>query len=182
NPENPENEARGDGQGNGQGEGGGRNGSDRPATPWGRQWSSRQPGRSDGGFGSGPGNGDGNGGRPDRRRWDPKDPAQRHARYALLAGMWGFFFALFNLPPVALLLGALSLYWGISALRGAPGVPREGGTAADGGTPPGPSGERPRAGRQQVTAASVGLVVGSLALLVVASTFALQLVYKDYYD
>ncbi|MBB1262497.1 hypothetical protein H3147_27425, partial [Streptomyces sp. OF8] len=28
----------------------------------------------------------------------------------------------------------------------------------------------------------VGLVVGSLALLVVASTFALQLVYKDYYD
>jgi hypothetical protein len=51
-------------------------------------------------------------------RWDPTDPLQRHARYALHAGIWGLFFSLLSLPEVALLLGALSVYWGISALRG----------------------------------------------------------------
>jgi hypothetical protein len=50
-------------------------------------------------------------------RWDPTDPAQRRARYALLSGMWAFFFVLFGWSYVALLLGALALYWGISALR-----------------------------------------------------------------
>ena len=51
-------------------------------------------------------------------RWDPTDPLQRRARYALHAGIWGLFFSLLSLPEVALLLGALSVYWGISALRG----------------------------------------------------------------
>jgi hypothetical protein len=51
-------------------------------------------------------------------RWDPTDPLQRHARYSLHAGIWGLFFALLSIPQVALLLGALSLYWGINALRG----------------------------------------------------------------
>ncbi|MGP3973238.1 hypothetical protein ACTWQF_04215 [Streptomyces sp. 8N114] len=51
-------------------------------------------------------------------RWDPTDPLQRHARYSLHAGIWGLFFALLSVPQVALLLGALSMYWGISALRG----------------------------------------------------------------
>ncbi|WP_307808305.1 hypothetical protein [Streptomyces oryzae] len=51
-------------------------------------------------------------------RWDPTDPLQRHARYSLHAGIWSLFFALLSVPQIALLLGALSMYWGISALRG----------------------------------------------------------------
>ncbi|WP_432445662.1 hypothetical protein [Streptomyces rapamycinicus] len=59
-------------------------------------------------------------GGPGGPRWDPNDPAQRRARYALLSGMWAFFFALFSLPQIALLLGVLALYWGISSLRAKP--------------------------------------------------------------
>ncbi|WP_346098661.1 hypothetical protein [Streptomyces olivaceiscleroticus] len=123
---------------------------------WGSQWSSRQPGRQSGGFGSRPGrggpegpNGAGGPGGPGQTglRWDPTDPAQRRARYALLSGMWAFFFALFSLPEIALLLGALALYWGISSLRAKPRPGKPGGakpgrakaTAADisGGVPSG---------------------------------------------
>ncbi|MGD9483392.1 hypothetical protein WDH52_09035 [Streptomyces sp. TRM70308] len=171
---------------------------------WGSQWSSRQPGRQSGGFGgaagpggpgdddSGAGRGPGKGG-PRGMRWDPRDPAQRHARFSMLVGMWGFFFALFNIAPLALLLGALALYWGISALRGAPGVERKdtGGrdsasVAALSGTSdtarsPAPGGSGPRNPRPVTSAAVGGLVGGSLALLLVAATFALQLVYSDYY-
>ncbi|MGW1772936.1 hypothetical protein [Streptomyces sp. NPDC002104] len=69
--------------------------------------------------GSGPGADPGSG----PARWDPTDPIQRRARYALLAGMWGFFFGVFGIPSMGLLLGALALYWGISALRGVPAKP-----------------------------------------------------------
>ncbi|MEU3842399.1 hypothetical protein AB0E88_20510 [Streptomyces sp. NPDC028635] len=150
---------RGDGHG-GDGQGGG--------SPWGR-WSDRQPDRSSGGFGERPGGGperpagggDGNG---PGMRWDPSNPVQRRARYALLAGMWAFFFALFGWPYVALLLGALALYWGISGLRGRAR-----------------SGASDAAGRPQTTAAVSGLVTASLALALVAAGFASQLVYRDYY-
>ncbi|WP_372408994.1 hypothetical protein [Streptomyces luteireticuli] len=162
-------------QGNPEDEGGGNGGQQPPAPPaWGSQWSSRQPGRHDGGFGGPPGggqdpsNGPGAGG----PRWDPSDPAQRRARYAVLAGLWGFFFALFSLPEVALLLGALSVYWGVSALRA-----RNARRTGDGGAPaPQPGGFRP-----QTTAAVSGLVMGGLALLIVVSTYGFQLVYRDYY-
>ncbi|MFF4017627.1 hypothetical protein [Streptomyces sp. NPDC001843] len=140
-------------------------------SPWGSQWSDRQPGRSSGGFGERPGGGPEGpgGGPPPNLRWDPTDPAQRHARYALLCGMWAFFFALFSWPYVALLLGALALHWGISALRAKPRRP-------DPNTPaPEPT------GRPQTTAAVSGLVTGSLALALVAATFTAQLVYSDYY-
>ena len=40
--------------------------------------------------------------------------------------MWAFFFALFSWPYVALLLGALALYWGISSLRAKPQQARPG--------------------------------------------------------
>ncbi|KOG88527.1 membrane protein, partial [Streptomyces varsoviensis] len=94
-------------------------------------------GRQGGGFGGspqqrpgggpegsgGPGNQGGPGGGPGGLRWDPTDPAQRRARYSLLAGMWAFFFALFSIPQVALLLGALSVYWAISSLRAKPKSP-----------------------------------------------------------
>lgn len=173
---------------NGQGsEGSGESGeSNGPAgqspSPWGSQWSDRQPGPSSGGgFGDrpgapqgqqqgqggpeGPGGGPGNG-----MRWDPTDPAQRRARFALLSGMWAFFFALFNWPPVALLLGALALYWGISALRAKPRTP-------DPDSPP----TDPANPRPQKSAAVSGLVTASLAIALVAAGFTAQLVYSDYY-
>lgn len=167
---------------------------------WGSQWSSRQPGRGNGAFGSSRGSGD-DGGRGDRNggrlRWDPRDPAQRHARYALISSMWSVFFALFNIPPVALLLGALALYWGISSLRGAPGAQSrrnaEDGAGDDRGdnrfgfgdrTPATPHEPPPGGGtrhRPQLAAAIVGIVVGSIGLLFVMSAFTVQVVYKDYY-
>ncbi|MFD5570269.1 hypothetical protein [Streptomyces cadmiisoli] len=142
---------------------------------WGSQWSDRQPGRSSGGgFGDRPGGGpEGQGGGPGRGgvRWDPTDPAQRRARYALLSGMWAFFFALFSWPYVALLLGALSLYWGISALRTKSRTP----------DPDTPAAASSATGRPQTTAAVSGLVTASLAIMLVAATFTAQFVYRDYY-
>lgn len=159
-PWQPRHPAPGDGN-----SGGGQGGS----SPWGNQWSDRQPGRSPGGFGERP-EGGGPGGPPPTSRWDPTDPGQRRARYALLCGMWAFFFALFGWPYVALLLGALALNWGVSALRTKPRTP-------DPNTPPPPEPN----GRPQTTAAISGLVTASLALVLVAVTFTAQLVYRDYY-
>ncbi|MEV2244845.1 hypothetical protein [Streptomyces sp. NPDC049970] len=175
---------------------------DRPA--WGSQWSDRQPGRQDSGFGGRPGNtggpggqGDGPEGKPGGLRWDPTDPTQRRARYAVLGGMWAFFFALFDLPEIAMLLGALAVYWSISALRGGPRKPeaaRTGVAAVSGGTPdrataPASPAGAPGAGqstgqstgRQQTTAAVSGLVTALLALAIVATGYTVQLVYRDYY-
>ncbi|GAA3499735.1 hypothetical protein GCM10019016_068390 [Streptomyces prasinosporus] len=151
--------------GEGEGEGGGR-------SPWGRNWSDRQPGRSPGGFGERPRGPEGQGGgqQGPGMRWDPTDPAQRRARYALLGGMWAFFFALFNWPYLALLLGALALYWSISALRAKP-------RGQDPDVPA--SGQK---GRPQTTAAVSGLVTAGLALLLVAGVFGARLVYSDYYE
>ncbi|MFE5739583.1 hypothetical protein [Streptomyces celluloflavus] len=176
--------------------------SDEPTPTWGSQWSSRQPGRQGGGFGSRPGSrngpqgggqgGPGQGGPGGGLRWDPTDPAQRRARYALLAGMWAFFFVLFSLPEVSLLLGALAIYWGISSLRARPNPEKSAAaatTAAMEGRPaptaaPGQSGGAPSAPattRPQRTAAIAGLVVASVALVMVAATFTVQLVYRDYF-
>lgn len=141
-------------------------------SPWGSQWSDRQPGRSPDGFGERPRGGQdgpGGGGSGPGMRWDPTDPAQRRARYALLSGMWAFFFALFSWPYVALLLGALALYWGISSLRTKARTP-------DPNTPAPQS-----SGRPQTTAAISGLVTASLAIAVVAAGFTAQMVYRDYY-
>ncbi|MGW0813537.1 hypothetical protein ACWD00_09855 [Streptomyces viridiviolaceus] len=168
-PWQPRHPAGGDGSQDGDGsQGGGR-------SPWGRQWSDRQPGRSSGGFGERPGGpgsgpeGPGGGAGP---RWDPTDPAQRRARYALLCGMWALFFALFSWPYVALLLGALSLYWGISSLRAKP-------RAATDPDRPAPASDP--VVRPQRTAAVSGLVTSSLAIVLVAASFTAQLVYRDYY-
>ncbi|MEO3974122.1 hypothetical protein [Streptomyces sp. CAU 1734] len=161
---------------------------------WGSQWSSRQPGRSSGGgFGGRPGgqnsSGGGQGGGTPGLRWDPTDPTQRRARYALLSGMWGFFFAVFQFTEIALLLGALALYWAISSLRGKPGgvttdAAKAGGSvvrdAAPAVTPPA-GGSPQTAGRSQRTAAITGLVMGGIAVLIVAGTYAAQLVYRDFY-
>ncbi|MEU1051018.1 hypothetical protein [Streptomyces sp. NPDC005876] len=166
-PWQPRHPSGGDGPDGDRGPQGGR-------APWGGRWSDRQPGRSSGGFGERPG-GSGTGpegpsGGPGPR-WDPADPAQRRARYALLSGMWALFFALFSWPYVALLLGALALYWGISALRAKPRA------ATDPDTPAAPE----PAGRPQTTAAISGLVTASLGIVLVAASFVAQLVYSDYY-
>ncbi|MFH8368538.1 hypothetical protein [Streptomyces sp. NPDC018031] len=190
---------QGDGSGDpGDGSGGQDDGSGGPQQPprqppaWGSQWSSRQPGRQSGGWGGNQGERPGgqNGQRGSGPRWDPTDPAQRRARYALLAGMWAFFFALFSLPEIALLLGALALYWGISSLRGKPGRARPDRAAvAPDAPPPAPDAQRaalpaPRAGgrKPQATAAISGLVTGGIALVIVAATYSVQLVYSDYYS
>ncbi|MFF8030432.1 MULTISPECIES: hypothetical protein [unclassified Streptomyces] len=151
------------------GDGGGR-------SPWGRNWSDRQPGRSSGDFGERPRGPEGQGGgaQGPGPRWDPTDPTQRRARYALLTGMWAFFFALFGWPSVALLLGALALYWGVGALRAKPRTP-DPDSPAQGRT------DRPGTGRPGTTAAVSGLVTASLALALVAASFTAQLVYSDYY-
>ena len=158
-----------DSQDSGGGNGGG-------SSPWGSQWSDQQPGRSPGGFGERPRGGpEGQGGGPQgggsNARWDPTDPAQRRARFALLSGMWAFFFALFSWPYVALLLGALALYWAISSLRAKPRNP----------DPDSPAPEQQGGGRPQTTAAVSGLVTASLAIALVAASFTAQLVYRDYY-
>lgn len=160
-PWQPRHPAGGDDQ-SGDGPGGDGQG----GSPWGR-WSDRQPDRASGGFGERPGSGPegpAGGGSGPAMRWDPSDPVQRRARYSLLCGMWAFFFALFGWPYVALLLGALALYWGVSGLRG-----RTRSDASDGG------------GRPQTTAAVSGLVTASLALALVAAGFASQFLYRDYY-
>ncbi|MFJ7151888.1 hypothetical protein ACIQVT_27485 [Streptomyces sp. NPDC100445] len=192
-PVNPSGHGHGQGHGDGQSQGHGPGpgqgpgwGPGQPPGPGngsgpGGRWSDRQPGRAPGNFGERPGapQGPGPGGPPTGpgMRWDPSDPAQRRARYALLSGMWAVFFVLFSWPYVALLLGALALYWGSSALRAdnrrpAPGTP-DAPTAPT--TPAAPN------GRPQRTAAISGLVTASLALVLVASTFTVQLVYRDYY-
>ncbi|MFD8940178.1 hypothetical protein ACFV0R_33840 [Streptomyces sp. NPDC059578] len=165
--------------------------------PWGGQWSDRQPGRSSGRFGDRPGQqGGGPEGQQSGMRWDPTDPSQRRARYSLLTGMWAFFFALFSWPYVALMLGALAVYWGVSAVRGAP--PRGERSAAGSGAGSGANGSGSGSGsgnggavasggtgrvtpRSMSTAAISGLVTGGLALAMVAATFTAQLVYRDYY-
>lgn len=185
----------GDGSGDGSGEdsGSGDGRDDGQRDTWG-QWSSRQPAPHRGGFGTGQGGSNGEKSGPERpgtpggMRWDPTDPVQRRARYALLSGMWAFFFALFNVRELALLLGALALYWGISSLRGKAKQPAEaasGAAGAAGGaqSTPGTSDapDRPGGHRPQATAAISGLVTGSIALALVAALFSMQLVYRDYY-
>ncbi|MFD9909503.1 hypothetical protein [Streptomyces sp. NPDC059063] len=173
-PWQPRRPANGSGSGDQGGNGG------QGDSPWGSQWSDQQPGRSSGGFGDRPrgqgpdGSGNGQNGQNGQGgqgglRWDPTDPAQRRARYALLSGMWAFFFALFGWRYVALLLGALGLYWAISALRAKPRRPD-------------PSADAPASGaRPQTTAAISGLVTAALALAMVLATFGAQLIYRDYY-
>ncbi|MET9950470.1 hypothetical protein ABZ135_02825 [Streptomyces sp. NPDC006339] len=162
-------EGRGDGSGSGSGSGRG------PG------WSSSQPGRSSDGFGrrpeqpSGGGQGGPEGGQGPGLRWDPTDPAQRRARYAVLSGMWAFFFAIFDIPELALLLGALGLYWAISGLRAKAKAP-------EGPQSPVQTATAAGAARSQRTAAISGLVASAVALLIVASGFAMHLVYRDFYE
>ncbi|MFF0422950.1 hypothetical protein [Streptomyces sp. NPDC004520] len=171
------------------------------------RWSPRQPGPSQDGFGrgperqgggqGGPEGGPGQDGRGPGLRWDPTDPAQRRARYAILSGMWGFFFAIFEIPELALLLGALGLYWAISSLRAKPKAAGEVSPTSQPKAPapspspsPAASSEGRPAGaspaiapvRSMRTAAISGLVASCLALMIVAVGFTMQVVYRDFYE
>ncbi|MER5207114.1 hypothetical protein [Streptomyces sp. NPDC002825] len=169
------------------------------------RWSPRQPGPSQDGFGRGPerraggqggpegGPGQGGPGKGPGMRWDPTDPAQRRARYAILSGMWAFFFAIFEIPELALLLGALGLYWSISSLRSKPKPAAELSSTSQPPTQP-PAPQAPSEGqpvgasaaiaplRSMRTAAISGLVAASVALMIVAVGFTMQLVYRDFYE
>ncbi|WP_369695882.1 hypothetical protein [Streptomyces abyssomicinicus] len=142
-------------------------------------WGQRPGGPGQGGQGPGPGQGgseQGPGG--SGLRWDPTDPAQRRARYSLLSGTWGLIFTLFGLPWLALLLGALALHWGISALR-SPARPKDPDSpaAAAPATPAGAPARNP-----QRRAAIIGIVSGSIALLMVALLILAQQVFlRDFF-
>ncbi len=182
--------ASGSGASGGDSSGGDGRGTPPPPPPaWGSQWSSRQPqsGRPDpfqrppqqqqpsGPQGTGP-------------RFDPTDPAQRRSRYALVCGGWGLIFALFGWTAIGLLLGALALYWGISALRMSP-EDRESARASAASaladatqTPrPAPPAPSPDAQRSFLTAAWTGIVTSAVTLAIVAATYGFQLAYRDYY-
>jgi hypothetical protein len=151
------------------------------------RWSDRQPAGQPGGLGRRPDQGPG-APAPGGPRFDPTDPAQRRARYALLSGMWGLFCSvLLGWTSVALLLGALALYWGISSLRMTPEQRAKARAAAaaaltaGGQTPPPAANRTPEDDKPQRTAAVSGIVTGSIALALVAATFTAQFVYHDYY-
>ncbi|MEW2413596.1 hypothetical protein AB0953_07725 [Streptomyces sp. NPDC046866] len=145
----------------------------RPDQPW--QPRGGGDGRGQGGQGAqGPDSGSGG-----PVRWDPTDPIQRRARYALLAGMWGFFFGIFGIPSVGLLLGALAVYWGISGLRGRPAATGDG-APADPAARGGLAALGPAA-RPQRAAAVSGLVTAAMAIALALGSYGVQLAYKDFY-
>ncbi|SFE81405.1 hypothetical protein SAMN05216251_105290 [Actinacidiphila alni] len=160
-------------------------------TAWGHGWSSQQPqgGRPDPyGRRPEPGSGGPNGPAGTGPRFDPTDPAQRRSRYALVCGGWGLIFALLGWTPVGLLLGALALYWGISALRMSPEdrakARAEAASALADATQtprPAPPAPGPDAQRSFVTSAWSGIITSAVTLALVATTYSLQFAYSDYF-
>ncbi|MDH6110913.1 hypothetical protein P3T36_004486 [Kitasatospora sp. MAP12-15] len=134
---------------------------------------------------------------PQQPRFDPNDPVHRRSRFALLSGMAALFSGVYGIPDVALLLGALALYWGISALRaaGKDPAPTPAGSAAtvadltgaatpSTGTPSGAAAQQPVYGqrsRPQAPAALGGLITGGVAVALVLGSFGLSLAYRPYF-
>lgn len=118
-------------------------------------------------------------------RWDPTDPIQRRARYALLMRHVGLLLRDLRDPlgrpapggarPVLGDQRTARQAGGARGCRGSgartPGqAPAQGGLAALGA-----------AARPQRTAAVSGLVTASLAILLAMTSYGLQLAYKDFY-
>lgn len=145
---------------------GGRDGEERS----GGSWDPRPPGREEGdGSDSDRGRAPGGG-----LRWDPTDPKQRQARYALLAGTWGLLPILFGWLWASMLLGALGIYWGVEALR----KPKPAGAETGTRTPAAPA---PRGNRPQTAIAVAGIVMAALTLSLVTTSYALRFAYQDYF-
>ncbi|WP_431679023.1 hypothetical protein [Kitasatospora sp. KL5] len=127
---------------------------------------------------------------PPQPRFDPTDPVHRRARYALSAGMAGLFCSVVGMQYLALLLGALAAYWGVSALRSGRATAAAGTAgaagAASGGNPHALGTARiggwaqPQPTRPQVPAALGGLLTGGVAVIFTLSIFGFQLYYHDY--
>ncbi|MDH6135933.1 hypothetical protein P3T37_005352 [Kitasatospora sp. MAA4] len=126
---------------------------------------------------------------PQQPRFDPNDPVHRRSRYALASGMASMFCGLAGIQYVALLLGVLALYWGVSALRAAgkdaaPATAPDATTTStastgDAGAPVAwPYGQRTR---PQAPAALGGLLTGGVAVALVMGSFALNVAYKPYF-
>lgn len=103
---------------------------------------------------------------PQQPRFDPNDPVHRRSRQALSAGMAGMLCTVTGITYVALLLGALALYWSISALRASRQVESTGW-------------ENTRT-RPQTPAALGGLFMGFVTVLFTLASFGVQLHYKPY--
>jgi hypothetical protein len=100
--------------------------------------------------------------------------------------MAALFSGINSLQELALLFGALALYWGVSALRAGTREP----AATQPGTesappprtaPPAAWPPYPQRSRPQLPAALGGLITGGVAVALVLGSFALQLAYKPYY-
>jgi hypothetical protein len=148
-----------------------------PPHPWSPGYQGQQPPRPYGPMPQGP-------------RFDPSDPVQRKARYALLSGMWGIFFMILGVPDLTLLLCSLALYWAISSLRGKAKTPTSAlngqlptSANAQGPARPGtPGGYTPPPAKPQVPAATGGLIAAIVGLAMFAGAFGVQMYYKNYYD
>jgi hypothetical protein len=86
------------------------------------------------------------------------------------------------------MLGALALYWGISALRMSPEDRARARASAASALAdatqtarPAPPAPGPDAQRSFLTAAWTGIVTSALTLALVATAYAFQLAYRDYY-
>ncbi|MGW4652096.1 hypothetical protein [Kitasatospora sp. NPDC004289] len=146
-----------DGSGSpGPGEGGDDRGLVPPPHPW-------SPGHRGNGWGTPPP-------APPQPKFDPNDPIQRRSRHALMAGMGGLFCVVLGIPYVALLLGALAAYWGISTLR----------TKQRTNPDATPSAAGPQPVRPQTPAAVGGLVTGGVTVLFVLASLGVTLYYQDY--
>ncbi|MFG2842497.1 hypothetical protein ACGF12_04890 [Kitasatospora sp. NPDC048296] len=141
---------------------GGQGGGDRPQLPppWGQ------------------GGGDGRPGQrppvPQPPRLDPANPAHRRARNAALAGPFALVCLFAEFHWIALLVGLLGIYWGVSALRAkqpAAGTP---GTAPAGAVPgvPAPNPLTP--------AALAGILTGAMTVAMVGLMVGLGVYYQDY--
>ncbi|MFJ1703064.1 hypothetical protein [Kitasatospora sp. NPDC088346] len=108
-------------------------------------------------------------------KFDPNDPAQRRARHALIAGMGGLFCTIVGIYYVALLLGALAVYWAISALRSGRAQGRAEGRTEARTEPTGAPAAQP-----QAPAAIGGLFTGAVVVLFTLGWLGAQLYYNDY--
>lgn len=119
---------------------------------------------------------------PQQPKYDPSDPTQRRARNALISGMAALVCALAGILYVALFVGALAVFWGITALRTDTRT-AAGNTAAQrsaaNAEPTAATLAGPTA-NPQTPAALGGLLTGGVAVVFVSCAIGLSLYYQDY--